>query len=177
MILVKIDEVAKTIGISVSAIKKYYLLIEEFGYRFKRNQQGQLLFNDKDIELFQKLIRVKNQPGVKLREAVELVISSITDLTVITDEDITKPTNITDITPIAEGIKSLTELVKQQHELVKNQQHQINLLIKGQQENQKLLESSVSNRDELLMQNLRETQELKKLILEESKKKWWKKIF
>jgi hypothetical protein len=50
-------------------------------------------------------------------------------------------------------------------------------LIKGQQENQKLLESSVSNRDELLMQNLRETQELKKLILEESKKKWWKKIF
>lgn len=173
MIYIKIDDVAKGIGVSASTIKKYYLLFEGMGYMFKRNQQGQLMFTEQDVRMFQELIKVKNKPGIKLSEAAKKVISSITDITVVTEEDIT---DITDITPVVEGLKSLKELMEQQQEMIKNQQLQINQLIFQNEQNQLLIESKESERDKLLMQNLRETQELKKLILE-SNLSWWKKLF
>lgn len=59
----KVDGLAKAIGVTTSTAKKYYLLFEEQGYNFKRNQQGQLLFSQDDIDLFKELIVLKNEKG------------------------------------------------------------------------------------------------------------------
>src|SRR6478752_7116345 len=46
----KVEGLARAIGVTTSTVKKYYLLFEEHGYNFKRNQQGQLLFSQDDIK-------------------------------------------------------------------------------------------------------------------------------
>jgi DNA-binding transcriptional MerR regulator len=176
----KIDEMARTLDMSPSTVKKYYLLVEQHGYRFKRNQQGHVMFSEQDLQLFRKLIQMKNEPGITLPKAVEKVMSLITDITVITDEVITDTTPITVMTEKFETLK----------ELFLNQQHQLNLLIKDQQEKKILVESNVSRRDELLMQSIRETQEVKKMLLSlkeveeaikeiasERQKRWWQRLF
>nr|WP_180236349.1 DUF3967 domain-containing protein [Bacillus wiedmannii] len=177
MIYVKIDDVAQTLGMSPSTVKKYYLLVEQHGYRFKRSQEGHVLFAENDIKLFQTLIQVKNQKGMTLPKAVEQVISSITDVTVITEEVMTDTTNMTVIT---EDLNQMKEFMMKQTEMLQNQQEQINSLLLEQQQSKKLLENNTSKRDELLMQSIRETQEVKKMLAavqEESKKKWWQKLF
>jgi DNA-binding transcriptional MerR regulator len=180
-----VEDVAKELGMSPSTVKKYYLLIEQHGYRFRRTQQGQVMFTDYDVQLFRKLIQLKNEPGMTLQKAVEKVMSLITDITVATDttdmsdtKDIVDPTTMTVIT---EDLNQLKEILAKQHELLQIQQQQINKLIQEQEKNQKRLESGVSERDKLLMQSIRETQETKRLLLEvkeqiaaAQEKKWWK---
>uniref|UniRef100_UPI001117736E DUF3967 domain-containing protein n=1 Tax=Salmonella enterica TaxID=28901 RepID=UPI001117736E len=71
-------------------------------------------------------------------------------------------------------ITVMKETMEQMHEIIKNQQKQIDQLLESQNQTQKLLESGSTDRDKLLLQSIRETQELKQLILENNKKKkWW----
>ena len=74
---VKIEDAAVMIGLSPSTVKKYYLLIEEKGYAFKRSKQGRVLFGEKDIEMLQRVIHIKNQPGKSVQDAVDEVVTSI----------------------------------------------------------------------------------------------------
>ncbi|WP_170958677.1 DUF3967 domain-containing protein [Bacillus wiedmannii] len=180
MIYVRTDDAAEALGMSPSTVKKYYLLVEQHGYRFKRSQEGHVLFTENDIQLFKKLIQVKNQKGMTLPKAVEQVISSITDVTVITDEVMTSTTDITSITGMTEDISQIKEIILKQNQMLMAQQEQINSLLSEQQQSKKLIESNSSKRDELLMQSIRETQEVKKMLAaatQESKKKWWQKLF
>ena len=50
-LLEKVENVAKVLNISSSTLKKYYLLFEEEGYRFKRSAEGHVLFAPYDVEL------------------------------------------------------------------------------------------------------------------------------
>ncbi|MDM5197583.1 MerR family transcriptional regulator [Fictibacillus enclensis] len=73
-----VEEVAKTLDIKPSTVKKYYLLFEqEHDYIFERNNKGQLMFSKYDLEMFQKLIRLKNEPGNTLSKAVKLLASEL----------------------------------------------------------------------------------------------------
>lgn len=62
--------VADMLGVSSSTVKKYYLLLEEKNYRFKRNQKGKLTFSYDDVNLFRRLILLKNEPGMSVNKAV-----------------------------------------------------------------------------------------------------------
>ncbi|WP_057912753.1 hypothetical protein [Peribacillus muralis] len=69
--------VADMLGVSSSTVKKYYLLMEEKNYRFKRNQKGKLTFSYDDVNLFRRLILLKNEPGMSVNKAaVQLVQES-----------------------------------------------------------------------------------------------------
>ena len=167
MLYMKIDDVSKVLDLSPSTIKKYYLLIEQQGYRFKRNQQGHVLFVDQDVQMFKKLIQLKNEPGFTLSKAVDQVMSTITDMTVITDDVIT---DMTDMMVMTENVNAIKEIVI-------SQQNQINSLVKMQEESNKRIESGISKRDETLTQSLKETLEVKKMLIKfqekQDKKKWW----
>lgn len=179
-VYIRIEDVSDILGMSSSTVKKYYLLIEEHGYRFKRSQEGHVLFSESDIQLFKKLIEVKNQKGMTLPKAVKRVISSMTDVTVMTDEIMTDTTDITAITVMTEDIGQIKEIMLKQNQMLMSQQEQINSLLIEQQQSKKLIESNSTKRDELLMQSIRETQEVKKMLAaasQESKKKWWQKLF
>jgi len=164
-----VDDVARELGLSPSTIKKYYLLIEENGYRFTRSRTGKVIFSERDLEIFKRLIQIKNEKGIKVVDAVKTVISSITDVTVWKESAAT-----TEFEEPPVDITVMKETMEQMHEIIKNQQKQIDQLLESQNQTQKLLESGSTDRDKLLLQSIRETQELKQLILENNKKKkWW----
>ncbi|MDI6591029.1 DUF3967 domain-containing protein [Bacillus subtilis] len=164
-----VDDVARELGLSPSTIKKYYLLIEENGYRFTRSRTGKVIFSERDLEIFKRLIQIKNEKGIKVVDAVKTVISSITDVTVWKES-----AAATEFEEPPADIIVMKETMEQMHEIIKNQQKQIDQLLESQNQTQKLLESGSTDRDKLLLQSIRETQELKQLILENNKKKkWW----
>jgi hypothetical protein len=166
-LLRKIDDVAHTLGFTASTIKKYYLLFEQHGYRFQRSNQGHVMFNDDEVELFRELVKLKNEPGITLPKAVEMIITSMTDITVMTEEVIT---DMTDIKVITEHLMVLKELAI-------SQQSQINSLIQEQKKSNQLIETKSIDRDQLLMQSIKETMEVKQLLIEQKNKKWWQKLF
>lgn len=69
-----VEEAAQMVGVKKSTIKKYYLLFEEEGYKFNRTTQGQLFFSSNDILLFKKLIELKNEPGMKVSNAIKILL-------------------------------------------------------------------------------------------------------
>ncbi|MCQ6267141.1 MerR family transcriptional regulator [Fictibacillus sp. WQ 8-8] len=74
-----VEEVAKTLDIKPSTVKKYYLLFEQHNFRFIRSNQGKLMFSSSDIEMFKKLIKLKNEPGITLSNAVKQLASELKD--------------------------------------------------------------------------------------------------
>ena len=66
----KVEDVANLLEVTPSTISKYYLLFEKNNYRFKRSNKGGLMFSDNDVELFRKLIELKNSPGLTVEKAV-----------------------------------------------------------------------------------------------------------
>ena len=70
-----INEVSGMIGVSPSTVKKYYLLFEKNDYKFNRNTQGKLIFSEYEIELFRKLIHLKNEPGNTVEKSVEILLN------------------------------------------------------------------------------------------------------
>ena len=66
----KVEDVANLLEVTPSTISKYYLLFEKNNYRFKRSNKGSLMFSDNDVELFRKLIELKNSPGLTVEKAV-----------------------------------------------------------------------------------------------------------
>ncbi|MFD4819542.1 MerR family transcriptional regulator [Peribacillus butanolivorans] len=113
----KVDEVAKVLGVTPSTVKKYYLLFEEQNYKFKRSNQGHLMFSEKDIDLFNKLIELKNEPGMKVHNAVEQLIkenknnaSNVYQLVLNTMDEIT----------------NLKNLIRQQQKIINDQQQKLN---------------------------------------------------
>lgn len=177
MIFLKIEDVSNRLGVSPSTIKKYYLLLEQKGFRFRRNNQSHVMFSEQDVMMFRKLIQLKNEPGITVNKAVEIIAQSVTDITdiiVTTDENVT---NMKDMSVMTGYIEELKDVMLKQQELFVKQQEQINYLVSEQEENKKRLIESVSDRDKLLMESIRETQEVKKMILElneKQNKKWWK---
>ncbi|MEH7520180.1 MerR family transcriptional regulator [Priestia megaterium] len=66
----KVEDVANLLEVTPSTISKYYLLFEKNNYRFKRSNKGSLMFSDNDVELFRKLIELKNSPGLTVEKAI-----------------------------------------------------------------------------------------------------------
>jgi len=175
----KVDGLARAIGVTTSTAKKYYLLFEEHGYNFKRNQQGQLLFSQDDINLFKELMLLKNEKGMTVPKAVketvkDKVITDITDITAKT-EDITVITK--QVTTVMTELDELKQLVKNQNEIIEKQQEDFKKQFLKQEA---YIKDSLEQRDKTLITTLREMQESQKEIAtslseEKNKKKWWQR--
>ncbi|MEK1833411.1 DUF3967 domain-containing protein [Priestia megaterium] len=137
------------------------MLFEEQGYNFKRNQQGQLLFSQDDINLFKELIVLKNGKGMTVLKAVKELIKDkvITDITDINPEntDITVITK--QVTTVMTELNELKKLVQDQHEMIQKQQKDFQEQFQKQQE---YIKNSLKQRDKTLVTTLREIQESQK---------------
>jgi hypothetical protein len=171
-LLEKVENVAKIINVAPSTLKKYYLLFEEEGYRFKRSAEGHVLFAPHDVELLKKLIVIKNQPNMTLKKAVQQIVSEegVTDSPVTTvTTDITVMTN--QVATVMTEMQELKTLVHQQNELLQQQQRYI--------------DKKVKERDEKLVTSLRMAQEERRAFLtevaavieEQQKKGFWARLF
>jgi predicted transcriptional regulator len=177
-IYIGVEEVASFLGLSPSTIKKYYLLIEEKGYRFKRSQQGRVMFGNKEIEMFKNLIYYKNERGMSVQKAVEKVMSDITDITVYKEpKDQSQTVDMAVITNMSNIQKETRDLLIKQHNIILNLQNQINEIREEQKKRVKMIESESSKSDQFFSKSDEKIEELKKILEDirrsQKKKKWW----
>lgn len=181
---VKVDEAAQMVGVSASTIKKYYLMVEDKGYRFQRNNQGQLMFSNRDVEMFKAIIHLKSEPGNSVQKAVEQVVASITDVTPYEERNEESPGSSAVTTEDMKAIRSYME-----------RQDKINeLLLSELKATKEYIVEKLDTREETLLLTLQESQEQVKKLVEEAeqdgekwrrlvtgklmdapveKKKWW----
>ncbi|PGS01899.1 MULTISPECIES: DUF3967 domain-containing protein [Bacillus] len=172
-----VSQVAKRLKVSLSTVKKYYLLIEGYNcYAFKRDERERVIFDDYDVRLLQRLVELKSMPQVTLEDACKLLLE---------EEGLTvKNTDMTVITPGSDDLKvllkELKDIVELQQKQLQNQNEQITKLTSLLESQQKLLDYSsaiekqqVIDRDQAVMTVMRELQEVKQIVAASNEKKWY----
>ena len=160
----KVEGVAKLIGVSPSTVKKYYAMFEQEGYSFKRNNEGHILFSNYEIDLLKELIVLKNQPGMTLPNAVKQIVEMGAMTSVKAESETTTMSKETEgldgadmfiitkqVASVTAELAELKQLIKEQNELVKLQQAQL---------------ESMKQRDVLMVQSLKQAM-VERIVLNE----------
>lgn len=74
-ILLKVEDVATSVGVAASTIRKYSKIIENHNYKFARNNQNALMYDSEEVAMFKNLVKFKKD--MPLDEAVKLVLSDM----------------------------------------------------------------------------------------------------
>lgn len=177
-IYIGVDEVAAFLGLSPSTVKKYYLLIEEKGYRFRRTQQGRVVFSNKEVEMFKNLIYYKNERGMSVQKAADKVMTEITDITVYKGRENEPQTiDMTVISSMSNLQKETRDLLIKQHNIILNLQNQINEIREEQKRRVKMIEGESSKSDQFFSKSEEKIEELREILKDmqraQNRKKWW----
>lgn len=175
-----VDNLANQLGVSSSTVKKYYLLIEDKGYKFRRDIKGHVSFTQDDLQLFKAIFQLKSQPKTSIESAINQALGYISipeDVDEENSEDTRDITSIADMKVITEEINKLNSRIDEQKYLINEQNRMINEMLRSNRKNQLILEDK--KEESLLEQNLEETNNLKDLVNElnnkiENQKPWWK---
>lgn len=158
------SEVAKLLNIKMPTLRKYSILLEKHGYRIERNSQGHRYYRDKDVMTLRNVI-TGTKSGVTLEESIHTVVNleghnTITNVTNNGDE-----ANRNDIA-------ELKELIHKQNDLIKG-------LTERLDQQQEYIEKRINERDQVLMQSIKEIMESKKQIAatEIEKKGFFSRLF
>lgn len=76
-VLLKVEDVATSVGVAPSTIRKYSVLFEQHGYSFGRNNQGALMYDQEETEMFKKVVQLKKQKNITLEKAIRQVLVDV----------------------------------------------------------------------------------------------------
>ena len=157
------SDIADVLQIQESTLRKYCLLLEKSGYEFLKNEQGHRAFFDNDVIVLRKMIALKNDTDMTLEEAVKSVMAwkKGTDITVRDTEE-------------KQYIARYNDLMKEFKSFQEQQMKFNKELIREIRSQQEYIENRLEQRDQLLMQSIRESLEVRKEIAATQKKRWWK---
>ncbi|WRU97884.1 DUF3967 domain-containing protein (plasmid) [Priestia filamentosa] len=163
-IVYKTNEVMNKLNLKDSVFKKYIALLEKEGYVFRRNGQGHRLYSEEDVETLGMFMELIKYDGMTLESVAKKIGSSRGHNVTLEDKE--------ESYDVMTLVSSLLEEQKKQFEEGTQQlleQQEVRFLKKIEE----IEEKSTENRDKLLIESIRETKELKNLVLESQKKKWW----
>ncbi len=152
------SDVATLLQIKESTLRKYCLLLMDEGYEFMSNGLGHRAYTDTDLITLRKLIELKNEASMTLKQATQAVMAwkkgnSVSDSVIDTD--------------------SYNPLLAE-FSLFREQQENFNKeLLKQLQKQQDYIDNRLEQRDQVLMQSLKESLEARKEIAAARQKKWW----
>ncbi|PEE26678.1 DUF3967 domain-containing protein [Bacillus toyonensis] len=190
-------EVAEQLGIQSSTLRKYADVLEKEGYTFIKNERGHRKYRESDVMVFRKVINLKNDTDMTLENATKQIVSwhqgvEILPLERHEIERYEEPDF--NATTLQTMLQDQNEVIEKQNELLQElskrlieqdqrfAQRESKLLsaIQTIQESQVLIATNSSEdvaknqgRDEMLMQTIREVQEVKKMIAASKDKKWY----
>ncbi|HDR4411962.1 TPA: DUF3967 domain-containing protein [Bacillus cereus] len=190
-------DVADQLGIQSSTLRKYADVLEKEGYTFIKNERGHRKYRESDVMVFRKVINLKNDTDMTLENATKQIVSWHQGVEVLPlerheVERYEEPDF--NATPLQAMIQDQKEVIEKQNELLQElskrlveqdqrfTQRESELLsaIQSIQDSQKLIATNSSEdiaknqgRDEMLMQTIREVQEVKKMIAASKDKKWF----
>ncbi|MEK5475307.1 DUF3967 domain-containing protein [Bacillus sp. FSL R9-9863] len=191
------SDVVEQLGIQSSTLRKYADVLEKEGYTFIKNERGHRKYRESDVMVFRKVINLKSDTDMTLENATKQIVSWYQGIEVLPlerheVERYEEPD--LNATPLQEMIQEQKEVIEKQNELLQEltkrlteqdqrfAQRESELLsaIQSIQNSQKLIATNSSEdivknqgRDEMLMQTIREVQEVKKLIAASKDKKWY----
>ncbi|MCU5214266.1 DUF3967 domain-containing protein [Bacillus paranthracis] len=191
------SDVAEQLGIQSSTLRKYADVLEKEGYTFIKNERGHRKYRESDVMVFRKVINLKNDTDMTLENATKQIVSWHQGVEVLPlerheVERYEEPDF--NATPLQAMIQEQKEVIEKQNYLLQElnkrladqdqrfTQRESELLsaIQSIQDSQKLIATNSSEdiaknqgRDEMLMQTIREVQEVKKMIAASKDKKWF----
>jgi DNA-binding transcriptional MerR regulator len=191
------SDVAEQLGIQSSTLRKYADVLEKEGYTFIKNERGHRKYRESDVMVFRKVINLKNDTDMTLENATKQIVSWHQGIEVLPlerheVERYEEPNS--NATPLQKMIQEQKEVIEKQNYLLQElnkrlaeqdqrfAQREFELLsaIQSIQDSQKLIATNSSEeiaknqgRDEMLMQTIREVQEVKKMIAASNDKKWF----
>ncbi|PFD30219.1 DNA-binding protein [Bacillus cereus] len=190
-------EVAEQLNIQSSTLRKYADVLEKEGYTFIKNERGHRKYRESDVMVFRKVINLKNDTDITLENATKQIVSWHQGVEVLPLErhEIERYEEPDfNATTLQMMLQDQNEVIEKQNELLQElskrlieqdqrfAQRESELLsaIQTIQESQVLIATNSSEdvaknqgRDEMLMQTIREVQEVKKMIAASKDKKWY----
>ncbi|PGV21855.1 DNA-binding protein [Bacillus cereus] len=190
-------DVAEQLGIQSSTLRKYADVLEKEGYTFIKNERGHRKYRESDVMVLRKIINLKNDTDMTLENATKQIVSwhqGVEVLPLERHEVERYEESDFNATPLQAMIQEQKEVIKKQNELLQEltkrlteqdqrfAQRESELLsaIQSIQDSQNLIATNSSEdiaknqgRDEMLMQTIREVQEVKKMIAASKDKKWF----
>ncbi|PGC69197.1 DNA-binding protein [Bacillus toyonensis] len=190
-------DVAEQLGIQSSTLRKYADVLEKEGYIFIKNERGHRKYRESDVMVFRKVINLKNDTDMTLENATKQIVSWNQGVEVLPldrheieryeESDFNATTLQTMLQDQNEVIKKQNKLLQELNKRLVEQdqrfaQRESELLsaIQTIWESQTLIATNTSEdiaknqgRDEMLMQTIREVQEVKKMIAASKDKKWY----
>ncbi|MEK4504311.1 MULTISPECIES: DUF3967 domain-containing protein [unclassified Bacillus (in: firmicutes)] len=156
-------DIALLLEVKESTLRKYFQTLEAHGYIFLKNDRGHRAFFDKDVVALRQYVDLvqKNKMSMDSAAKVVLAMDSSNDLShsdndnkkklpIISDNDHDK--DYVTKEELRDIIEGLTKTIQQQNEY---------------------LNKRLEERDQMLLQHIREIQETKKLVVADQVKKWW----
>ncbi|OUB66425.1 DNA-binding protein [Bacillus thuringiensis serovar zhaodongensis] len=191
------SDVTEQLSIQSSTLRKYADVLEKEGYTFIKNERGHRKYRESDVMVFRKIINLKNDTDMTLENATKQIVSWNQGVEVLSLErheieryeeaDFNATTLQTMLQDRNKVIKKQNELLQELNKrLVKQDQRfaqresELLSAIQTIWESQTLIATNTSKdiaknqgRDEMLMQTIREVQEVKKMIAVSNDKKWY----
>jgi hypothetical protein len=183
-------EVAETLEIGTSTLRKWALALENQGYEFVRGEKNSRAFLERDIVVLRRMKELIQNAGMTTDAAVKVALSrdfdnSVTDdrTDTMTDEETRTPSVL-----VQNGSNYAAEVMQQfveNQERILERMEQLERLEKSNAERLERIEQEQQrqrerdgNRDNNLMNLIRDTQETKKLIAAaEEKRSFWAWLF
>src|SRR5690625_337807 len=160
------SDIASLLKVKESTLRKYSLLLENEGYSFQRNSQNQRWYSDNDVIALRKLVTLKNNGDMNLKECASAVYLWLKGDSVT--QSLTVADNATE--RYADDITELRELIYKQTEMIGHLSNQID-------KKKNYIDDRLNKHDEILMKSLRESLETKKLIAAKENKSFLKRLF
>ncbi|CAI8962394.1 MULTISPECIES: DUF3967 domain-containing protein [Bacillus] len=191
------SDVVEQLGIQSSTLRKYADVLEKEGYTFIKNERGHRKYRESDVMVFRKVINLKNDTDMTLENATKQIVSWHQGVEVLPlDRHEVERYEEPDFnaTTLQRMIQDQKEVIEKQNELLQEltkrlteqdqrfiqKESELLSAIQTIQESQALIAMNTSEdmaknqgRDEMLMQTIREVQEVKKMIAASKDKKWY----
>ncbi|MBJ8113684.1 DUF3967 domain-containing protein [Bacillus cereus group sp. N6] len=147
-------EVAERLQMGKSTLRRWCLELEKQGYIFSKGEQESRAFTERDVLILEKIKELQSE-GQKLEPAIKQIIS---------EQEQVLPTPQS--TPRSVDIDWQAERAQLKQELLAEIKQEL-------QRNEQRIFHRLEDRDQLLMQYVREMQETKKVMIATQQKKWY----
>lgn len=107
-------DVSRLLNIKEPTLRKYSLLLENAGYKFKRNAHGQRWYNDKDVTVFRKLIALKYNADMNLKESADAAFLWATGTDIAEPQPVTRDATERDESEILKSLDEMKAMIQQQ---------------------------------------------------------------
>lgn len=148
---VKAPELARSLDVAASTIRKYAGILEKAGYNFKKNNDGHWIFVERDAKIFSDMIFYKSKPGITLEVAATIALTQNVDKNELTQahenvqglviKDESQIATKDDVAQNTKQIESLAEIISQQSDEIKLLSEKLSIAVdyiqKQEEQNQK----------------------------------------